>query len=350
MPFRRVKRRTVKRRAVRKNVRKTRGAIGTRSRYNNSGLSKHWKVHHKKGFRVPGRRPPRADFTGARILAAQATDPVALSMYRNIGRAGSAGLSKVKVRARSAVADVYSCKMKAILTQVAVVPGTPHSYYGNSVIDCFRTFDNSDCAYVPELGALYLYYRVTSSRLNLHMRQINNQDALTVVMFCTLVPPASWSVALPTTLEGWVTSSIPHKTHALLPNSGCDRQIGTMSMWCSTSAIFNSSGDVEDFSGLMPNATVGQTGAPPAAAFQWYWGVTYFNYDGSTPSPGQLTLNSQIDYWVQLDGPVTSSEYTPGPDESVPDAEPPKPIRKKSIAPLDSDDDFIPVKKQRFAK
>lgn len=293
-----------------------------------------------------------ADIGGARILAATASDPSMLSMYRGMSRLGASGLSKVNIKGRSSLPDVYNCKFRYAQDGIVGPVGpTAIAVYGNSIIDPGRTTDSGDCAYVPELGALYLYYRVKSSKIQIHMQCAQAMTPITFVLFKTIIPPAQWSTTLPLTLEGWVTSDIPHKIKNVTTNN-TDRQIAVLDDWCSTSALFNNNTDIENFTGLMPNTATGQSAAVPDVDYQWFWGITCFNYDGSTTTAGSLRFNTTITYWTTLDGPVVSSEYQPGPDESVPDAAPPpKSIRKKSIAPPESDDeDFVPVKKTRFPK
>jgi len=280
----------------------------------------------KKSVRKSAKPRLTSDVGGARFLAVTATDPTALGMYRSAIQAGTS-LSAVRVKARTAIADVYTCKFKYCMDNWNPASGTTsaNALYGNSIVDSGRGIDNQNCAYVAELGQLYLYFRVTSSRCTFHLDSLippSDASAATqpifAVMYCTIIPPASWPAALPTTLDGWVVSGIPHKTTNVL-NTNTTRQLRSMSMYMNTSALFNSDASVEDFAGNMPNSIIPQAGSPPASTFVWYWGLAYFNWDGTPATSDYLTVNVNIEYWTTLDGPVTAQDYTPSapPAESI---------------------------------
>lgn len=355
MPFRRV--------APRSSFRKK--TIKRKPAYKRRPIRRKTTTYKKRTLRPKRMSRPTADYAGARIASKTTTDPSALAMYRSIGRTNSSGLSHVKVRDSSAIADAYDCKFKWQQSSVGIL-STTQSWYGNSIIDCGTTLDNQDCAYVPELGAIYLSYRVNASHTKVYITNTSNDTPVVVVLYKTIVPIAQQAAALPTTLDGWSTTSTPHKIIRIGADNGMDSSTRTLSDYCKSSAIFNGIVDMEDFSGFMPNVAVGQSGSPPTAPFQWFWGVCGFTFNGGSLTPAVVYCNVETTYYTTLYEPITSSEYTPMPD--VPDASnlvksldfPPvlKPgpgtissTRKKSLAPEPEDiDDFVPVKKQRFAK
>jgi len=308
----------------------------------------------KKSVRKSVKSRLPCDAVGARFLSATATDPNVLGMYRSAIQAGTS-LTSVHVKARTAIADVYTCKFKYGIDDANILPGTnaANAFYGNAIVDSGRTLDNQNCAYVAELGQLYLYYRVTSSRCTFHLDSligpsdpaVTATQPITAIMYCTIIPPANWTTALPITLEGWMVSGVPHKV-ITITNTNTDGQVKKMSMFMKTSALFNSDSSVEDFTGNMPNTIIPQSGTVPAAAFQWYWGIAYFNYNGSAASVNDITINVSIEYWTTLDGPVTAQDYTPGP---APDAESILPKKLEPVPIVEDLEESVYVKLPKSA-
>jgi len=295
---------------------------------------KSWKKKPYKRFvkKAVTKRKPTCDVGGAEFLAKTAVDPAALAMYKSMATTGGNRTSSVTVHADSSVADVYNCKFRWCQNGLSAIPGSV-GWYGNSIIDSGGSTDVQNCAYVPELGQLYLQYRVNSSKTEIHIQNISADDTnkpVTTILFRTIIPPASWGLALPLTLEGWITTSIPHKTATTVP--GTTRAVAHISDYATTQEMFNGNANIEDYSALMPNGQTGQTGSAPNAPFRWYWGWMNYNYDGTVLDTGNVRITMACTYYTTLYAPVVSTEYQPAPEvaptyTSFP--EPPKPIYPK---------------------
>lgn len=253
-----------------------------------------------------------ADSAGAKFLADATQDPAAGEMYRSIVASNASGLNKVRVRGKGTLPDVFDTKFKYSLVNNPLPDITGvRVFFGNSIIDPGISIDTQDCGYVIELSNIYSYYRVTSSRCTVHCTNTSPDQYALVVLFKTIVPPVQWPTFLPQTLAAWNVTSVPHKMIKLYSKQ-TEGSMATVSDWCSTSQIFNSDANNEDFSGNMP---VGITpGTVPAPAFQWFWGLKAYNVDGTSTDPDSIIVNVDITYWTTLDGPKTTEDYPPAPE------------------------------------
>lgn len=271
------------------------------------------------------RRVPRklaADAHGAEFLANQlgltaskTTNPALLSMYRSIARSSQSKISSVRIPGRQPIADVYKCHLKFSLDDEGMpASGTAQSFLGNGLIDPSLGAGTGNPAYVPNLGNLYAYYRVTGSRITVRVTNTDIAQPITVIVFPTLVPPVQWTVSNPIALNLWAESAQPYKVFNV-GNANSSMNVKQLTYSMGTAKLFNSQADVEDFAGLMPGP-ISMTGSNPAAPFLWYWGIQCYNADGSPITAANVTYTLVLGYDVELYQPLPDTATMPFSQES----------------------------------
>jgi len=293
---------------------------------------------------------PVADLEGARFLAEQ--DPSA-TLYSAMARSklAKSKMTMVNVRGKAAIADVYNCNFKWASSPIPYLSSTNPYYRGNTPIDPGDASYTGNAGYVGQIGALYAYYRVKSSRFTIHVTNKSDQP-ITMVMFATLIPPSQWGSGIPHTLAKWSVSTIPKKFLNVEQSSG-SKNYASKSLYISVSSLFAGIIDEEDFSGNLPSVI--NTASTPDSSYMFYYGVTAYGTDGSDVTDNQVFISPSLTYYTQCYGPLPAlealSEDIPDDTDDKPDEPvPPKPSRKKSVAPDTDDEGFVPVKKARFPK
>lgn len=217
-------------------------------------------------------------------------------VYSEMAEEGSqVGLSRVYVRGDKSIPDIFNTHLKFGITGFPYTGGQPY-LRGNSLIDPGDLVTAPNAAYVTQLGHLWAYYRVINSEFTLRATNKSAQP-VTVIVFATLIPPASWGAGVPQTLQAWITSDLKFKTFNVESNTG-SKNWNQVTMKIVTSELFNADADAQEFSGFLPSTING--GSNPLSTYQWFWGFQVFGTDGSAATSGAVLLNFDINYYTTI--------------------------------------------------
>jgi len=192
-------------------------------------------------------------------------------------------------------------------------------FSGNGMFTPLYNNSNVHVQYWTEFGNLYTQYRVHGSKMKGYFQSSTTAatGSTMVTVFPTILPPATWSAAIPPNAPALATWTAPHKSvEVSMLTSG--RPTSHIDMYCATKDIWGVP-DLADV-GLCADTTnpvMGNTGDNPV--WQFYWGCCYSNYTDEVTAPvptGSITL----EYYVEFFNPFRGTDIEVEQKGDVPDS------------------------------
>lgn len=196
--------------------------------------------------------------------------------------------------------------------------------FANSPIEPYQTGQVAPTlwrtAYMDIIRSVYRNFLCNASRLTIKPMVYPNVGLdISLVLWCTVVPPTQWRTSgdpyVPGTLAGFDTWPNPHKIFKLTADSNYQDQ--TVSMFAKMSEVTSTVGDIPDYMGQYPSpSNIG--GTQPNIPV--YWGMSAFFWDGEVlPSPATRVFmyRIELDFYMESFNPWFADEM-PVPPLQVP--------------------------------